>query len=132
MPRIKLTKPGFANLTGPLLGAQFTNGVSNDVPLATIDAIAAAIGGDLVDGEGEVIGPAGRAYRHSTILPVNEWPRSESVFPEGAAIAERAEAAADRSEAAADRSNSEADRSTTEANRSEAAADRAEAAATPE
>lgn len=80
MPYIKLTKSAFANYTGPLLGAVFTNGVSNNVPLATIDAIAAAIGGNLVQADGTtVIGPAGKIQRETAIRParpVKTWPRS--------------------------------------------------------
>jgi hypothetical protein len=84
MPRIKLTKPAFANLTGKMLGAVFTNGVSNDVNLSIIDAIAAAIGGNLVQSDGTtVIGPAGAAYRKTTVTPTREFKYVEPLVAQG-------------------------------------------------
>lgn len=87
MPRIKLTKPSFVNLTGQLpgknfRGVNFTDGISDEVPLAVVDKIAAQIGGDLVDEAGEVIGPAGSQYRKTSIVPTPQVPRSESKYPE--------------------------------------------------
>lgn len=63
MPNLKLTKPGFANFTGQLLGADFVNGVSQGISQTTTDTIAAAVGGVLVDDLGAELGPAGSFYR---------------------------------------------------------------------
>lgn len=100
MPRIKLTKPSFANLSGQLpgknfRGVNFVNGISDEIPLAVVDKIAAQIGGDLVDENGEVTGPAGSDYRRTTIIPTPVVPRSESTFPvDGSSLVERLEAVA--------------------------------------
>lgn len=64
MPRLRLTKPGYENFTGPLLGVKFTAGVSGDIPLATIDTIAASIAGNIVGADGTtVISAAGKLQR---------------------------------------------------------------------
>lgn len=70
MSNLKLTKPGFETYTGRLLGADFVNGVSNAISVSTIDTIAAAIGGVLVDDDGAELGPAGSFYRR----PAKEAP----------------------------------------------------------
>ncbi|MBD9511626.1 SGNH/GDSL hydrolase family protein [Ensifer sp. ENS10] len=84
MPRIKLTKPSFANLTGQLpgknfRGVNFTDGISGDIPLEVVDKIAAQIGGDLVDGQGAVLGPAGSHYRKTSTIPTKTVPRATSL-----------------------------------------------------
>jgi hypothetical protein len=89
MPRIKLMKPSFANLTGQLpgkkfRGVNFTGGISDDIPLAVVDKIAAQLAGcRLVDGSGVDLGPAGSAYRKTTIIPTPVVRRTESVIAEG-------------------------------------------------
>ncbi|MBY3231870.1 hypothetical protein [Rhizobium laguerreae] len=89
MPRIKLMKPSFANLTGQLpgknfRGVNFTSGISDDIPLAVVDKIAAQIAGcRLVDGSGVDLGPAGSAYRKTTTIPTPVVPRTQSVIAEG-------------------------------------------------
>jgi len=81
MTRLKLTKAGFTNFTGRLLGADFVDGIADDISQSTCDTIAAAIGGDLIDGAGDVIGPAGSHYRR-TILPKGYLVDEEGQDPE--------------------------------------------------
>lgn len=72
MPYVKLTKPSYLNLTGPLPGKKFrgvafANGISGDIPLSVIDKIAAQISGcRLVNSSGVDQGPAGSHYRKTT------------------------------------------------------------------
>lgn len=63
MANLRLTNPAFANFTGRILEADFTDGLSTSISQSTCDQIAATLGGDLVDDEGELIGPAGAHYR---------------------------------------------------------------------
>lgn len=72
MPNLKLTKRGFETFTGRLLGADFVNGVSTAISESTTDTIAAAIGGTLVDNEGNETGPAGSFYRRPAIMEKGE------------------------------------------------------------
>jgi len=63
MPRLKLTRPGFENYTGYLLGVQFVNGVSVGISQHDIDIIAASQGGVLIDDEDNEIGGASPVLR---------------------------------------------------------------------
>lgn len=67
MPRIKLTKPGFENFTGHLLGVQFIGGVSAALSQQERDIIAASQGGVLIDDNDEVIGGASSQLRWNHI-----------------------------------------------------------------